>query len=145
MTEELKVHKIKAYAVYFGALWSGDKTFEVRLNDRFYKVGDYVQIVETSEEGGVANPTGRSICKRISYLLGHEFPGVTPGYVVMGFVDEWRFAVENQFDEWQICHLFQADNPHESVSRLVEAMMDKYGMQMLGAGHYLVGMASKNI
>lgn len=32
--------ELKTWPVYFDALWSGEKTFEVRKNDRGYKVGD---------------------------------------------------------------------------------------------------------
>lgn len=40
------VHAVKAYPEYYGSLATGDKTFEVRKNDRPYEVGDILAVNE---------------------------------------------------------------------------------------------------
>ncbi|MBD5128479.1 MAG: DUF3850 domain-containing protein [Ruminococcaceae bacterium] len=40
------VHAVKAYPEYYSALAAGDKTFEVRKNDRPYEVGDILAVNE---------------------------------------------------------------------------------------------------
>lgn len=40
------IHTVKCYPEHFGKLKSGEKTFEVRKNDRPYVVGDYLAVNE---------------------------------------------------------------------------------------------------
>ena len=40
------VHAVKCLPKYFAPLSTGDKTFEVRKNDRPYRVGDYLAVNE---------------------------------------------------------------------------------------------------
>lgn len=40
------VHAVKCYPKYFAPLSTGEKTFEVRKNDRPYRVGDYLAVNE---------------------------------------------------------------------------------------------------
>lgn len=40
------VHAVKAYPEYYNGLATGDKTFEVRKNDRPYAVGDILAVNE---------------------------------------------------------------------------------------------------
>lgn len=40
------VHEVKCWPEFFNALVNGNKTFEVRKNDRPYRVGDYLAINE---------------------------------------------------------------------------------------------------
>lgn len=42
MTEN-KIHKLKIDDIYLQALLSGVKRFEIRLNDRDYQVGDFLE------------------------------------------------------------------------------------------------------
>lgn len=39
-------HELKTWPVYFEALWSGRKRFEVRKNDRGFKTGDRLVLKE---------------------------------------------------------------------------------------------------
>lgn len=78
------IHAVKCYPKYFKALKSGEKTFEVRENDRAYKVGDYLAVNEfeseiiyrgcpklpknfVSTKGGYY--TGKSLLFQITYIL----------------------------------------------------------------------------
>lgn len=74
-------HELKIKPEYFEAVRSGQKTFELRKNDRNYQVGDLL----TLREWDGTQYTGRSVHRRIAYTLD---PGVVmacePGYLVLG-------------------------------------------------------------
>jgi len=59
-------HDLKTETEYYQAVEAGIKTFELRVNDRNFQVGDMVRLVEVVS--GV--PTGRKIPpKEIIYIL----------------------------------------------------------------------------
>ena len=68
---------IKCHPPFFAAIVSGEKTFEVRKNDRNYKSGDKLLIQEYHPENGY---TGKEWEGIITYLLDH------PDYCKKGFV-----------------------------------------------------------
>ena len=83
---------------YYDAVANGVKTFEVRKNDREYRVGDTLVLCRVNDNGeylyssgggwGVSKDMGawlKSIRVTVKYILTHEdFPvGVPEGYVVM--------------------------------------------------------------
>lgn len=45
------VHKLKTVQPFFDAVWSGEKTFEVRKNDRNFNIGDRLMLIEVVPEG----------------------------------------------------------------------------------------------
>lgn len=80
-----QTHVLKTWTGYWQAIFSGEKTFEVRENDRGYQVGDVLQLVEYDP---MTKKTGGVIFKEVSYMLSDtSFPGLKPGYVVMGLKD----------------------------------------------------------
>lgn len=77
----MDTHHIKCWSEFFQYIIDGTKTFEVRFDDRDYKVGDYLMISETKR--GDHMPTGRHIKVKVTYLMrGGKF-GVADDYVVM--------------------------------------------------------------
>ena len=84
---EMTTHDLKVWPEYFSDLLSGDKTFEVRKDDRGYAVGDTLRLREYAP--GPDEYTGRDIERRVSYIIsgsdvmGYAF-GVQAGFVVMG-------------------------------------------------------------
>lgn len=83
------VHRLKTIDRYFDAIASGAKTFEVRKNDRAFQTGDILELVKTTNTGGVIHDHA-ALCKpimlrkRITYLLqGGQF-GIEPQYCVLG-------------------------------------------------------------
>ncbi|WP_025684276.1 ASCH/PUA domain-containing protein, partial [Paenibacillus maysiensis] len=77
----MKKHELKLWPEYFQAVWDGTKTFEVRLNDRDYQVGDMLVLLEWDP---VKNEwTGSGICKRVTYILDNP-NFVKEGYIIMG-------------------------------------------------------------
>ena len=78
----MRVHKLKTWPEYFQAVFRGDKTFEVRKNDRDYKVGDILHLVEYHPDSSFYS--GEELMRRVTYVLeGPDF-GVDMNYVVMG-------------------------------------------------------------
>jgi len=74
-------HELKCWPVYFSAVLRGDKTFEVRKDDRGFKVGDTLWLREWHPEKGY---TGAELRKRVTYALSGTSLGIAMGYIVMG-------------------------------------------------------------
>lgn len=84
-------HELKIYPTYFSAIKDGRKKFELRLNDRFYKVGDQLLLREFVPEGyhddtpAQDEYSGRILHRKITYVLkGNNVMGLQPGYVILG-------------------------------------------------------------
>lgn len=88
----MTVHKLKLFPEYFDAVVNGIKTFEIRKNDRDYKVGDTLRLYEfdPKEEEFRAKssrlPETRTCDVAVTYIITHEdFPdGIPEDYCVMG-------------------------------------------------------------
>ncbi len=61
-------HRCKCLTPYYQEVIDGNKTFEIRFNDRGYKVGDYITLLEFT---GLAL-TGREATFTIGYLTNFE-------------------------------------------------------------------------
>ena len=73
-----KVHHIKLGATFFEKVASGEKTFELRKNDRDYKKGDILEMMEFKD----GKNTGRTVRVLVTYIL-EEFAGLEDGYCIM--------------------------------------------------------------
>lgn len=60
------IHALKIKSEYFEAVISGEKLFEVRVNDRNYKVGDLLGLNEINKDDEC---TDRSCMVYIDYIL----------------------------------------------------------------------------
>ena len=78
-----KFHQLKTEKPYFDEVVSGNKKFEVRKNDRDFKVGDVLVLeeIETYPKGRYRY-TGEEYSVKVLYILDDE-RFVQPGYVVM--------------------------------------------------------------
>ena len=78
------IHQLKEASIYFEDVTTGKKTFEVRKNDRNFKVGDYLALNELTphecNDKGEHLETGRSALFRVTYILD------TPEYCKEGYV-----------------------------------------------------------
>ena len=83
-------HELKELPEYYQAVFDGRKTFEVRFNDRDYKVGDTIILKEWNR----GKFTGREMSFTITYILDDE-QYCKPGYVIIGFAHAERVQIFN--------------------------------------------------
>ena len=62
---KVKTHSVKLNVKYYDLVSSRIKNFEVRLNDRDYRVGDWLEMHEWTG----TEYTGRWLTRRIEYML----------------------------------------------------------------------------
>ncbi len=81
----MTIHKLKLDACYYDDSASGIKTFEIRKNDRNFKVGDILELREWvwSELEGTGAYTGEVHWKIITYILD-DAEYLRDGYVCLG-------------------------------------------------------------
>lgn len=85
-------HVLKTIEPYFSAVLSGDKTFEIRRNDRGFQKGDTLVLLDSSrcECDQIDCKNRRSpIRKTITYVFApsanlRDLGAIIPGYVVLG-------------------------------------------------------------
>lgn len=76
-------HELKILPQYFDEVWKGNKPFELRKDDRDYKVGDTLRLLEFENEAY----TGRECNGVITYILRNaEQYGLKEGYVILGML-----------------------------------------------------------
>ena len=75
------VHELKILPEYFEQVQNGNKTFELRHDDRGYETLDYLYLREFYQD----RFTGREIMKRVTYILKDAEPyGLKKDFVVLG-------------------------------------------------------------
>lgn len=83
------LHKLKTEPTFFSAILRGDKNFELRKNDRGFRLNDELLLEEWIpenyyEDEKEAEYSGKIIHRRICYILtGGKF-GLEDGYVILG-------------------------------------------------------------
>ena len=106
----IRTHELKTWPVAFEAVWAGIKTFEIRVNDRFYQRGDHVVLLEFDPKvdcvcpranasvhfGDCPKYSGRKITADIGFVLanfpGRSGRGFNAGeYVVFALIDTRNF------------------------------------------------------
>jgi hypothetical protein len=72
----MNIHHLKTEAAYWDAVADGSKTFELRVNDRNYAVGDGLVLYRLDDKGAVELPPRTLHCV-VTYLLdGMDWRGV---------------------------------------------------------------------
>lgn len=82
----LRRHEIKSWPEHFAASAAGLKPFEVRRNDRDYRVGDRITLHEWIPLGGGNTDgiyTGRTLEQDVIFITRNAI-GLQEGYVSMG-------------------------------------------------------------
>lgn len=72
-----KVHELKIHPMYYEAIKNKEKTFEIRKNDRDFKVGDEIALKEYAD-GFYSHAD--TLYGRITYITDYE---QKKGFVVM--------------------------------------------------------------
>lgn len=74
-------HELKCWTEYFAGIMSGNKTFEIRKNDRSFQPGDTLLLKEYAPSLGYS---GRKLRAEVTYILfsAPEF-GLHPDYCIM--------------------------------------------------------------
>ena len=85
-------HDLKTDPKVFQDVINGNKTFEIRFNDRDFQVGDELILKETKysgeqmKNGNSLEFTGRQLIKNVSYVLSGY--GLQDGWVILGIIDK---------------------------------------------------------
>lgn len=82
-----KTHDLKLLPVYFHEVVLGKKTFEIRLNDRDFKVGDKIVLREFT--GVECEYTGEFVEGEILFITDFM---QAPGYVVFSFKTTFYYS-----------------------------------------------------
>lgn len=87
----MTTHKLKVFIKYADAIMNGTKTFEIRKNDRGYKVGDKIVFEVVANEGydfkaEARHPLNGAVY-RIDYILD-GFEGLAQKYVAFAISKE---------------------------------------------------------
>ena len=82
------IHELKTIPKYFAMIVAGSKNFEVRKNDRDFKIGDELILKEYDNNKSLSyyssdRYTGRILHRRIDYVLHGGQLGIEEGYCVM--------------------------------------------------------------
>lgn len=88
-------HELKILPVYFNEVKKGNKTFELRKNDRNYSVGDILVLKEWWSDLNIYS--GKMVKRRVSYIFYGGSYGLDEGYCILG--------LENTDDKYTIWSL----------------------------------------
>lgn len=81
----MKSHNLKLYLEYYQAIERGEKTFEVRYNDRKYEVGDTLILSAWDPTARKYLNENKPLFREVTYVL-KKF-GMKEGYVCLGLRD----------------------------------------------------------
>ena len=84
----MTTHELKTVPEPFEWVWNGRKTFEIRQDDRDFRVGDMLTLKEWCEVNGYS---GRVVSVHVTYIARDAW-GLPPGLVVMGW--SHRYCIE---------------------------------------------------
>ena len=118
------IHKLKTDTEVFQALVDGRRTFEIRFNDRNFKVGDELVLLETiytlEEQMKHGKPLLFScnvLRKTVSYVLSGY--GLQAGWVILGITSEGWMCQQSKIDELQRRNQMLNENIKEQGQKLV--------------------------
>lgn len=84
----MKIHELKTWPEFFADIAANRKTFELRRDDRGFKVGDTLELREYDPK--TKSYTGRMVFRSVKHLLEHRPDagcaatfGLQHGYVIM--------------------------------------------------------------
>lgn len=81
-------HKLKIKEDFANAIITGDKSFEIRKNDRGFQRGDLIEFVVVDDKGVAYQHKIDEYLYRINYVMNGY--GLKNGYVVFGIEDVFK-------------------------------------------------------
>lgn len=87
-------HEIGLLTQFVDPILRGEKTFEVRKNDRGYQKGDILIMTERYFKESNKSTSPRKIKAEVSYVLASGW-GIKAGYVVLGLNNIQEITVDN--------------------------------------------------
>lgn len=104
ITREPITHYLKIYPEFFSAVCTGVKRAELRKNDRDYRVGDTLHLMETPR--GSCFPTGEFINAKITHIA--DVGELMPGYVML--------SIEREALDSEPVILYRERNPYNGLT-----------------------------
>ncbi len=80
----MTTHNLKTWKVFFHQTWIGKKTAEMRLNDRDYQPGDFLNQHEYAPEDGTYS--GRVVRQKITHVVRGPVFGLAEGWAMLSTV-----------------------------------------------------------
>lgn len=100
----MTTHRLKVFIKYADAIMNGTKTFEIRKNDRNFKVGDKIVFDVVSNEGISIGAAARHPLNgqtyRIDYILD-DFEGLAQKYVAFAISKENEWLPMRSAASWR--------------------------------------------
>lgn len=88
----MSIHELKTDSEVFEAVLRGEKTYEIRKDDRGFNVGDELRLRETASTGAQMKCygfpleyTGREVTKTVSHILRGPIYGLAEGWAILSF------------------------------------------------------------
>jgi len=113
------IHDLKILKEFFEAKLAGIKPFEIRKNDRGFKVGDYLRLREIVPIAG-SDPvmyeyTGRVLITEVTYMLSGW--GLQDGYVILS--ERPEDYLENDYPDSTVKHVVNLSGGKDSTAMLL--------------------------
>jgi hypothetical protein len=80
----MKTHEVRCWPMFFGDVWRGAKTAEVRENDRGYEPGDC--LIQHEYDAIEDRYSGRSVHQQITHVIRGPVFGLSAGWAVLSTV-----------------------------------------------------------
>ena len=128
------IHELKILPKDFQDVIEGIRTFEIRKNDRDFKIGDILLLEEydlnkeyVDRNDNLTNYSGRKIVKEITYIL-KDVDGLDNDYSILGIKTpdkdielEWsdnmvEWGEISLYDEWVMTYYPSGSMPYNSYS-----------------------------
>jgi len=107
------IHKLKLEKQFYESSLNNEKTFEIRLNDRNFKVNDILLLCEIDD---CVKFTGRCHFKEVKYILNSDY--TKEKYVIL--------STSNSFIPEYLNQEYVSSLPEKELNRLFKSRDVKY-------------------
>ncbi len=90
------IHELKTWSKYWKAIQENKKLFEVRKDDRMFRVGDILHLMEYYDD--IKEYTGRELHVRVTYILEGGNFGIEKGFVLIYEIEHFNKKCKHK--EW---------------------------------------------